>query len=95
MKKTSNHRVLVHKSKNPNHMGEVFYMIHEVYYEDGKPVSFRNNHYTFAEWTPEELKTTLEVMILCLKKPILHVATFPKEYQSGYTTVYPKYVQGA
>lgn len=71
-----NHRVLAHESK-----GEVYYQVHEVYYDDnGKPNGYTANPITISGDDIESIKWQLEHISKCLEKPILSLKYFPNEY---------------
>jgi len=71
-----NYRVMAHESA-----GEIFFQIHEVHYQDDKPVSYTGNG---AVVRREEVKTLAEglvKMINCYMKPALWYGDrFPEEY---------------
>lgn len=53
--------------------------LHEVYYNDGKPVSRTANPVTFlcdAEDGPEGIKSSLELALRAFEKPVLTVKDF-------------------
>lgn len=73
-----NHRILARK-----HKGEVYYQIHEVYYDDnGKPNSYTANPITISSDDIEGIKWQLEHISKCLDKPILSLEDFPNEYKN-------------
>ena len=70
-----NHRVLEHTDND-----QVYYMIHEVYYDDkGVPNGYAENGTKVLGDTTMELKWALDRMLDALSKPILSVENFPKE----------------
>ena len=80
---TWNHRVLCHKSKNPNCEDEVYFQIHEVYYnKKGTPTSYTINGvsgegYAALQWVLSEMQT-------CLTKGVLDADNFPNEYKGEF-----------
>lgn len=75
---TWNHRILASE-----HKGEVYYQIHEVYYNDnGTPNSYTKNPITIGSDDIEGIKWQLEHIPKCLEKPILSVKDFPNEYKN-------------
>jgi hypothetical protein len=72
-----NHRVLAHETND-----EVYFQIHEVYYDkDGNPDGYAEDGTTVGGESIESISWVLEEMTKCLKKPILSVNNFPKEYE--------------
>ena len=72
-----NYRVLAHE-----HKGEVYFQIHEVHYSDvGKPTSYAQGGAITQGDNVDEVEWVLSEMEKCLKKPILSVKDFPKEFK--------------
>jgi hypothetical protein len=61
-----NHRVV-----ESHYNGEPWFTIHEVHYDNGKPIARTENAIAPAGETIEDLKWELEQMLACLDKPIL------------------------
>lgn len=72
---TWNYRVLAHKEGD-----EVYFQIHEVYYEE-KHLGYTENGVTVGSEDVEGIKWVLDLMRECLEKPILSVEDFPNEYK--------------
>jgi hypothetical protein len=72
-----NHRVLAHE-----HKGEIYFQIHEVYYDDsGTPNGYTENSVSVGGESLKDIGWTLNRMKECLKKPILWAGDkFPSEY---------------
>jgi hypothetical protein len=72
-----NHRVLAHE-----HKGEIYFDIHEVYYDDnGTPNGYTENPVSVGGESLKGIGWTLNRMKECLKKPILWAGDkFPNEY---------------
>lgn len=71
-----NHRVLVHfYGETPE------FKIHEVFYKDGKPISYGEKGECITASSIKDLKWTLKHMKRCLKLPVLLADGFPKEYK--------------
>jgi hypothetical protein len=72
-----NHRVLAHEIND-----EVYFEIHRVHYnKDDIPTIYTENGTTIGGESLESIAWVLEEMTKCLKKPILSVNNFPKEYE--------------
>lgn len=82
---TWNHRVLAHKSKNTIDKNEVYFQIHEVYYEKkDKPKSYTKNGVSVGGEGYADLQWVLSEMQSCLTKPVLSADNFPKEYRGEF-----------
>ena len=82
---TWNHRVLAHKSKNPNCKGEIYFQIHEVYYnKDGNPNSYTEKGVSVGGDGYAALQWVLAEMLICLTKPVLDSDNFPNEYKGEF-----------
>ena len=73
-----NHRVLVHQTDN-----ELFYIIHEVHYDEtGIPHSYTENGVPACGESIEEITWVLNMFREALKKPVLWSGEkFPLEYK--------------
>ncbi len=72
-----NHRVLAHEQ-----LGEVYLMIHEVYYTNEIPDTYTEDGIAVGGDNLKEIKWVLKKMNDCLKKPILWAGDkFPEEYK--------------
>lgn len=70
-----NHRVLKHKYEN-----NVYYKIHEVYYDkNGIPDGYTKDGTSVESDSVEGIKWTLDKMQECLSKPVLSAENFPEE----------------
>lgn len=82
---TWNHRVLSHKSKNPNCEGEVYFQIHEVYYnKEENPTSYTENGVSVGGEGYADLQWVLSEMQICLTKHVLDADNFPNEYKGEF-----------
>ena len=78
---TWNHRVLAHKSKNPNCEGEVYFQIHEVHYDKkDNPKSHTQNGISVVSEGYADMQWVLSEMQACLTKPVLSADNWPNEY---------------
>ena len=68
MPSTWNHRVMLHKGADA---GDDYYSIHEVHYDDGRPVGYTEHGVDVGGNSVEELRVTLERMLRCLEQPVL------------------------
>lgn len=72
-----NHRVIAHENGI-----EVYFMIHEVQYDDKKqPISHTVDPISVGGESVEDIEWVLEEMAKSLKKPILSLTNFPQEYE--------------
>ena len=82
---TWNHRVLAHKSKNPNCEGEVYFQIHEVHYnKKGNPKSYTQNGVSVGGEGYADIQWVLSQMQECLTKPVLDVDNWPNEFKGEF-----------
>lgn len=73
-----NHRILAHKYED-----EVYYKIHEVYYDDkGKPNSYGKDGVNLMYHDLEAIRWTLNKIQECLSKPVLCAKNFPEEFKT-------------
>lgn len=76
-----NYRILAHENN-----GEVYFQVHEVYYNDGVPESYTLNTITVGSETIKGIKWSLNKMKEAVNKPILWAgAKFPTECKIKYT----------
>ena len=69
---TWNHRVIQFVDTD----GEPWYAIHEVHYDDGKPVMYTEDPVPVASENIEGMRWQLEMMTKALDRPILKEADF-------------------
>ena len=73
-----NHRILAHE----NEYGEIYFKVHEVYYENNVPNGYTVNSATVESETLKGIKWTLNKMKEATKKPILWAGErFPNEFE--------------
>lgn len=73
-RRTWNHRVMKHRDGD-----EDFFMIHEVHYDDDRPVAYTQDGVAVGGGDFEELRETLRRMELALEKPVLTPEDFKGE----------------
>ena len=80
-----NHRVLAKEFIFENGEKEIYFDIHEVYYDaDGKPDGYTKNPILVGGENIKDIKWTLNKMKECLKKPILWGNDkFPEVYENA------------
>jgi len=71
---TWNHRVL----RSVDVQGDVTLAIHEVHYDDDKPVMCTESPVKVLGEDVQELRQTLTWMLACLDKPVLEYSQFDK-----------------
>lgn len=72
-----NYRVLMHT--HPNDVNYRYFKIHEVYYTDGIPDGYSKDAESLEADLSTDLPKMLNLMELCLKKPMIFADDFPKE----------------
>jgi hypothetical protein len=70
---TWNHRVILHAGADA---GDDYYCIHEVHYDDGKPVGYTVDGVDVGGNSVEDLRTVLAQMTRSLEHPVLTPADF-------------------
>lgn len=78
-----NHRLMARVYKLPTGKTEIYFEIHEVYYDkNDKPDSYTTNPVDVSGYSEKDIRWSLEMMLKCLNKPILWYGDkFPQEYK--------------
>ncbi len=72
-----NHRILAHQ-----HNDEVYFMIHEVHYDEDTPRAYTEKGVAVGGDSIKDITWVLHKMLACRKKPILWAGDkFPQEYK--------------
>jgi len=71
------YRILVH-----NVLGEQVFRVHEVYYSEGKPVSYTQNPVSVEGESIDDVLLVLDRMKRCTERPILSAENFPEVWLS-------------
>ncbi len=77
-----NHRILAKEYKHLDGTTEIYFQIHEVYYDKkGTPNGYTENPVHVGGESIQDIQWTLKHMKECMKKPILWEGErFPKEF---------------